>query len=94
MGIPTWHNLRIVDLTGLNEVTFLEEIMKERSRELCFEALRKQDLIRWGKLVENMKEIENLIDMEYSRTILCTGFPECISTASFISYSGTRNDLE
>ena len=62
------------DLSGLNETSFQEEIMNERSRELCFEALRKQDLIRWGKLVENMKNIENLIDMEYSGQFFVLAF--------------------
>lgn len=35
--------------------TFLKTIQDERSRELCFESLRKGDLVRWGLLMENMK---------------------------------------
>ncbi|MEQ7801627.1 RagB/SusD family nutrient uptake outer membrane protein [Pedobacter sp. ASV1-7] len=42
------------DKTTSQEV-FLKTIQDERSRELCFEALRKGDLVRWGLLVENMK---------------------------------------
>ncbi|WP_430817514.1 RagB/SusD family nutrient uptake outer membrane protein [Carboxylicivirga sp. RSCT41] len=33
---------------------FLKEIQDERMRELCFEGLRKQDLIRWGILGERL----------------------------------------
>lgn len=36
---------------------FLETIQDERSRELCFEALRKGDLVRWGILVRNMRNV-------------------------------------
>jgi hypothetical protein len=32
-------------------------IEDERSRELCFEALRRQDLIRWGKFITSMKTV-------------------------------------
>lgn len=38
----------IVDLSGLNKQSFLDELQDERSRELCFEGLRRMDLIRWG----------------------------------------------
>lgn len=36
---------------------FLEMIQAERSRELCFESLRKRDLVRWGIFVTKMKRI-------------------------------------
>lgn len=45
----------IVDLSGLNQTSFQDEIMDERARELSFEGLRKFDLIRWGKFVNTMK---------------------------------------
>ncbi len=32
--------------------------MNERARELCFEGLRKADLIRWGKFLDQMKMME------------------------------------
>ncbi|MNK18045.1 SusD family protein [compost metagenome] len=47
------------DLTSLqiSEKRFLlEAIKEERSRELCFEALRRNDLIRWGNFVDDMKD--------------------------------------
>jgi hypothetical protein len=37
------------DLTsGLSQIQFRQAIMDERARELCYEGLRKADLIRWG----------------------------------------------
>lgn len=50
------------DLTSVQTSSpenFQQAIEDERSRELCFETLRKGDLIRWGKFVVNMKRIEN-----------------------------------
>lgn len=48
-----------VDLPiGLSADDFQQAIMDERARELCFEALRKGDLIRWGKFLPQMKMIE------------------------------------
>lgn len=50
------------DLTA-NETASMESfqnaIENERSRELCFECLRKGDLVRWGKLVTNMQRVAN-----------------------------------
>ncbi len=46
------------DQTSSQE-SFQQLIEDERSRELCFETLRKQDLVRWGKFMLNMKRIEN-----------------------------------
>lgn len=36
---------------------FKQTIMDERARELCFEGLRKNDLIRWGKLYDNVRSV-------------------------------------
>ena len=36
---------------------FQNVIIEERSRELCFEALRKHDLIRWGIFVREMRAV-------------------------------------
>lgn len=38
-------------------VIFQNTIRDERARELCFESLRKYDLIRWGRFVEEMKAV-------------------------------------
>ncbi len=39
---------------------FRQFIRNERARELCFEGLRKHDLIRWGIYYESMQEVRNL----------------------------------
>lgn len=45
-----------VDLPStLNQATFKDEIKRERSRELAFELLRKNDVVRWGDFFNNMK---------------------------------------
>lgn len=36
---------------------FLEELLDERSRELCFEGWRRTDLIRFGKFMETMQNL-------------------------------------
>jgi starch-binding outer membrane protein, SusD/RagB family len=42
---------------GLDQTAFRNMIQDERSRELCFEALRRIDLIRWGIFVPRMREV-------------------------------------
>ncbi|RXK86968.1 RagB/SusD family nutrient uptake outer membrane protein [Filimonas effusa] len=42
---------------GLDKIDFLEELKKERARELCFEGIRKHDLIRWGMYVQTMNAL-------------------------------------
>jgi len=46
-----------VDLTAIGQDSLRNVIREERARELCFEGLRKFDLIRWGIFVPRMKEI-------------------------------------
>ncbi|MFY0255186.1 RagB/SusD family nutrient uptake outer membrane protein [Chitinophaga sp. 30R24] len=46
------------DLTpGLSKQQFQLAIQDERSRELCFETLRRPDLIRWGIFIPTMKAV-------------------------------------
>lgn len=40
--------------TSYDQASFRELVRNERGRELCFESLRKYDLIRWGIYVEEM----------------------------------------
>ncbi|MBS1562880.1 MAG: RagB/SusD family nutrient uptake outer membrane protein [Bacteroidetes bacterium] len=47
------------DLSALDHDGFLKQVQAERSRELCFEALRKNDLIRWGILKKTMKDVSD-----------------------------------
>ncbi len=51
----------VVDLGGLVKASFQQAIEDERSRELCFESLRRSDLIRWGKFVTTMNDVGNEI---------------------------------
>ena len=46
-----------VDLSGLSQSAFLQTIQDERARELCFETMRKNDLIRWGIWVSTMNSL-------------------------------------
>lgn len=46
-----------VDLGGLDKISFQQALEDERSRELCFESLRKGDLVRWGKWVSTMNAV-------------------------------------
>lgn len=41
-----------------NKTAFLEEIRDERARELAYEMLRKDDLVRWGIFYQRMKSSE------------------------------------
>lgn len=41
--------------SGLDKTGFFNALKDERSRELCFEGLRKLDLIRWGIFIPTMK---------------------------------------
>ncbi len=42
------------EISGLSYDQFKQLIQDERGRELCFESLRKYDLVRWGIYVERM----------------------------------------
>lgn len=42
------------DFAEYGKATFRELVLNERGRELCFESLRKYDLIRWGVFVDEM----------------------------------------
>lgn len=50
-----------VSLKKLNEAyyrsDFIEELLEERGRELCYESKRKIDLIRFGRITETIEEL-------------------------------------
>ena len=50
-----------VSLKKLNEAyyrsDFVEELLEERGRELCYESKRKIDLIRFGRITETIEEL-------------------------------------
>lgn len=56
---------KTLNYTDVDE--FRQFVRNERGRELCFEATRKYDLIRWGVFVDSMKEYLTLTsDPEWS----------------------------
>ncbi|WP_341836165.1 RagB/SusD family nutrient uptake outer membrane protein [Chitinophaga pollutisoli] len=55
-GLPADVADATADLTGLGQGAFREAIRDERARELCFEGVRKMDLIRWGIYLTEMQE--------------------------------------
>ncbi len=57
-GLPTGTVSAAADLpTGLSKAQFQQAIQDERSRELCFEALRRGDLVRWGIFVSTLNSV-------------------------------------
>ncbi|WP_101690866.1 RagB/SusD family nutrient uptake outer membrane protein [Dysgonomonas massiliensis] len=46
---------KIAPKTGLDKVAFREAIKNERAMELCFEGIRRWDLIRWGEFYKTMR---------------------------------------
>lgn len=55
-GLPINVVSAVADLpAGLSKADFQLELINERSRELCFEGVRKMDLIRWGIFSSRMK---------------------------------------
>lgn len=56
--VPGATNITVGDIkAGLSQSAFADTLKAERSRELCFEGLRKYDLIRWGILGTSMKSL-------------------------------------
>ena len=47
----------IEEVSGLSYADFQQLIRDERGRELCFESLRKYDLVRWGIYYKQIKEV-------------------------------------
>jgi hypothetical protein len=48
--------------TGLSQVQFFQALQDERARELAGEGTRKQDLIRWGIILQTYSNLINLIN--------------------------------
>lgn len=57
-GLPINAPSKVADLpAGLSKANFQLAIEDERMRELCFEGVRKSDLIRWNKFASTMAEV-------------------------------------
>lgn len=62
-----------VDLEQENKQQLLENIKDERARELGFEALRKDDLVRWGELYDRMVAVRATIPPTYTSNYYVMG---------------------
>jgi hypothetical protein len=68
-GLPLTMASAVADLpAGLSKSQFRQAIMDERARELCFEGLRKQDLIRWGIFQNVMNDMVTEINASNAST--------------------------
>lgn len=47
--------------SGLDKDAFREVIKNERAMELCFEATRRWDLVRWGDFYKNMQDMRTVV---------------------------------
>ena len=54
-------SLTPLDGTGLTQRQFRDAIKTERAMELCFEGVRRWDLIRWGDFYTAMRDMEGYI---------------------------------
>lgn len=79
-GLPINQSNIAVDLWNLSYTDFKNEIMDERARELCFEALRKNDLVRWGIFHSRMKAI--LPSVPEGATVWATSAKQIFTNAS------------
>ncbi|MNY37715.1 SusD family protein [compost metagenome] len=64
---------------------FRTAIRKERSLELCFEGLRRFDLVRWGQFYSAMKNFE----IEIKNTLPAAGYDHAIKSAQNVSERDT-----
>ncbi|MGE6219844.1 RagB/SusD family nutrient uptake outer membrane protein [Nubsella zeaxanthinifaciens] len=64
VGSPD-RELTVTDYTGLKDA-----IIEERARELCFEGLRKNDLVRWGIFTSSMQSLNNQVPIGTSSYII------------------------
>ena len=55
-----------VDIPAEGKLALLETIKDERARELGFELLRKDDIVRWGEFYGRMKHVGSLIPSAFT----------------------------
>ncbi|MGJ7032536.1 RagB/SusD family nutrient uptake outer membrane protein [Niabella hirudinis] len=70
---------------GMNKDIFLDAIKQERAWELCFEGLRKADLIRWGNPANGTSVKQVLLDTETALKAMRSNFPYIAGT-TFITF--------
>lgn len=65
--------IKTKDIADYDTESFRQFVRNERGRELCFEAIRKYDLIRWGIFVDAMKGyIKDASDDRWSKDAKAT----------------------
>ena len=65
--------IKTKDFSSYDYTSFQSLVRNERGRELCFESLRKYDLIRWGIFVSEMNKYgEWAADARWSNNVLST----------------------
>lgn len=60
--IPKPATVDIYVQAGLSQQQFLDTVMSERAKELCFEGMRRADLIRWNKLGSKINETRTALN--------------------------------
>ena len=61
---------------------FKQFVRNERARELCFEGLRKFDLLRWGIYLSSMKEVAALSGTSQWNTSIARNYVTIVSRTS------------
>jgi len=85
MGFPVDVPDASIDISGLSKEDLRKEIRNERPRELCYEALRKGDIVRWGIFYERMQ-------FTYNEMLLAPGWGTNVRKAYF-SNASARDTL-
>lgn len=62
-----------VDIPNEGRLALLETIKDERARELGYELLRKDDIVRWGEFYRRMKYVGSLIPSAYTSAYYVAG---------------------
>ncbi len=88
-NLPVGTASAIADLpAGLSKVQFRQVIMDERARELCFEGLRKADLIRWGTfntvLSAMIPEINTSNASASNKSLWALGYSTAVSSSRYL----------
>ena len=59
-----------VDYVYSGRENFMQELRDERARELAFELLRKDDLVRWGIYYDQMQYVKGTVPSNYTEAVL------------------------
>lgn len=62
-----------VDIRNEGAAVLMETIKEERARELGFELLRKDDIVRWGEFLRRMKYVGDMIPAAYTSSYYVAG---------------------